>query len=72
MGGFIKKFFYKLVLALIIIAIAGLVYLIIPKYQIQAVRLEDGAVAVIRINTITGQVNTSYRSVTKRGIEFNW
>ncbi|MBA7513370.1 hypothetical protein ES705_05385 [subsurface metagenome] len=62
MGAFIKKVFYALVLGLAIIAIAGLIYLIIPKYQIQAVRLEDDTVTVIKVNTITGQVSTSQKS----------
>lgn len=59
MGAFIKKVFYTLVTGLAIIAIAGLVYLIIPKYQIHSVWVNiagDDYIVVTNINTITGDV----------------
>ena len=51
-----------LLTGLIIVVICGLVYMIIPKYQIHSVRVDDDTVVTTRINTITGQVNTKYGS----------
>jgi len=64
MKTYIKKVSKVLLFGLIIIAILGLIYLAMPKYQIQSVRVDDNTVVVTRINTITGQVqvSTSYKS----------
>jgi len=51
-----------LLIGLIVVVICGLVYMIVPKYQIHSVRVDGDTVVVTRINTITGQVNTSYKS----------
>ena len=51
-----------LLIGLIVIVVCGLIYVAIPKYQIQSVRVDGNTIAITRINTITGQVNTSYES----------
>jgi len=51
-----------LLIGLIVVVMCGLVYLVVPKYQIQSVRVDENTVVVTRINTITGRVNTSYGS----------
>ena len=61
---YIKKVSKTLLFGLIIIAILGLIYLAIPKYQIHSVRVDDDTVVVTRINTITGKITTSYKSGT--------
>ena len=62
MKTYVKKVSKTLLFGLIIIAILGLIYLAIPKYQLHSVRIDDDTVVVTRINTITGQVDTSYGS----------
>lgn len=53
----IKKISKTLLFGLIILLILIVIYLVIPKYQIQSVRVDENTVVVTRINTITGQVN---------------
>ena len=62
MKTYIRKVGKTLLFGLVILAIAGLIYLIVPKYQIQSVRVDEDTVVVTRINTITGQIDTSYKS----------
>ena len=47
-----------LLIGLIIVVVCGLIYVAIPKYQIQSVRVDDNTVVVTRINTITGEITT--------------
>ena len=65
MKNYIKKVSKTLLFGLIILAIAGLIYLAIPKYQIHSVRVDDDTVVVTRINTITGEISTRYESSLK-------
>ena len=65
MDGYVKKVGKTLLMGLIIAVIALVVYMVYPKYQIQSVRVDDNTVVVTRINTITGQVSTSYKSRNK-------
>ena len=65
MKAYINKVGKTLLLGLIILVVAGIIYLIVPKYQIQSVRVDDDTVVVTRINTITGRVDTSYKSPDK-------
>ena len=57
-----RKVGKTLLFGLVILAIAVVVYMVVPKYQIQSVRVDEDTVVVTRINTITGEVNTSYKS----------
>ena len=60
MKAYANKVGKTLLLGLIILVVAGIIYLIVPKYQIQSVRVSDDTVVVTKVNTITGAVNTSY------------
>ncbi|GAI85644.1 unnamed protein product [marine sediment metagenome] len=62
MKTYIKKVSKILLFGLIIIAILVLIYLALPKYQIHSVRVDDDTVVITKINTITGQVGTIYKS----------
>jgi len=57
-----RKVGKTLLFGLVILAIAVVIYMVVPKYQIQSVRVDDDTVVVTRINTITGEVNTSNES----------
>ena len=62
---YMRKVGKTLLFGLAILAIAVVVYLVVPKYQIQSVRVDDDTVVVTRINTITGEITTSYKSPDK-------
>lgn len=62
MKTYMKKIGKTLLFGIFILVIAGLVYMIVPKYQIHSVRVDDDTVVVTRINTITGEMSTSYNS----------
>ena len=62
MKAYANKVGKTLLFGLIILVVAGIIYLVVPKYQIQSVRVDDNTVVVTRINTITGQIDTSYKS----------
>ena len=49
-----------LLIGLIIIVLAGAIFLVIPKYQVEMVRLDDETVMVTKINTLTGKTKTYY------------
>ncbi len=54
-----------LLIGLIVIVVCGLIYVAIPKYQIQSVRVDDNKVIITRINTITGQIYTEIERIPK-------
>jgi len=56
MKAYINKVGKTLLLGLIILVVAGIIYLVVPKYQIQSVRVDDDTVVVVRINTLTGEI----------------
>jgi len=62
MKTYMRKVGKTLLFGLVILAIAVVIYMVVPKYQIQSVRVDDDTVVVTRINTITGEVNTSNES----------
>ena len=68
MKAYANKVGKTLLFGLIILVVAGLIYLVVPKYQIQSVRVDDDTVVVVRINTITGETtsNIEYGSIIKR------
>ena len=57
MKTYMNKVGKTLLIGLIILVVAGIIYVIVPKYQIQSVRVSDDTVVVTRINTITGKVD---------------
>ena len=61
MKNFIKKVSKSLLFILIIIAILGLIYLAIPKYQIHSVRVDDDYVLTTKINTLTGEISYEHK-----------
>ena len=57
MRTYMRKVGKTLLFGLVILAIAGMIYMVVPKYQIQSVRVDDDYVVVTKVNIITGQVN---------------
>jgi len=57
----VKNFKDFLLIGLIIVAITGFMYLIMPKYQVHTVKLDEDYVAITKINTITGEVSTNFK-----------
>ena len=53
MKTYIRKVGKALLFGLTILVIGLLIYLIVPKYQIHSVRIDDDYVVVTKINTIT-------------------
>ncbi len=60
-----------LLIGLIILAIAGLIYVlpgaiysIIPKYQIYSIKVDENYVLITRLNTLTGEVAIRYQKYT--------
>ena len=60
MQSYMRKVKQTLLLGLVIIVVCLLIYLVVPKYQIHSVRVDDDTVVVTRINTITGEISTEY------------
>ena len=61
-----NKILNILLIGLFIIAAVGLIYLAIPKYQVNTVRINDNQILITKINTLTGQT-----SLETRNIKFN-
>jgi len=61
MKTYIRKVGKTLLFGLVILAIAGMVYLVIPKYQIQSVKVDDDYVLTTKINTLTGEISYEYK-----------
>jgi len=59
-----RKVGKTLLFGLVILAVAAVVYLVVPKYQIQSVRVDDDTVVVTRVNTITGEIDISSQRVS--------
>ena len=68
MKTYMRKVGKTLLFGLVILLIFTVIYLVVPKYQIHSVRVDDDTVVVTRINTITGQTDTKceYGSILKR------
>jgi len=62
MKTYVKKVSHTILIGLIILLIITVIYLVIPKYQIQSVRVDDDTVLITKINTLTGQTDTIYKS----------
>ena len=63
MKTYMRKVGKTLLFGLVILVVAGIIYLVVPKYQIQSVRVDEDTVVVTRINTITGEVNTEFKTI---------
>ena len=71
MKAYMRKVGKTLLFGLVILAIAAVVYMVVPKYQIHSVRVDDDTVVVTRINTITGEVTINPKRVSGSGSVFN-
>ena len=60
-----NKILNILLIGLIIIVLAGAIFLVIPKYQVEMVRLDNDTVMITKINTLTGKTETCYRGGKK-------
>ena len=58
-----NKILNILLIGLSIIVIVGLIYLAIPKYQVNTVRINDNQILITKINTLTGQTSLETRSI---------
>ena len=64
MKNYAKKVGKTLLFGLVILAIAAVVYMVVPKYQIQSVRVDEDYVVIAKVNTITGEVDIDYERYT--------
>jgi cell division protein FtsL len=58
-----NKILNILLVGLFIIVVVGLIYLAIPKYQVNTVRINDNQILITKINTLTGQTSLETRSI---------
>ena len=58
-----NKILNILLIGLSIIVIVGLIFLAIPKYQVNTVRINDNQILITKINTLTGQTSLETRSI---------
>jgi len=58
-----NKILNILLIGLIIIVVVGLIYLAIPKYQVNTVRINDNQILITKINTLTGQTSLETRNI---------
>jgi len=67
MENYVKKVKRTFLYGLILLAILGIIYLAMPKYQIHSVKVDDNTVVVTKLNTLTGKLVTTVEySVIKR------
>ncbi len=55
MKTYMRKVGKTLLFGLVILAIAVVVYMVVPKYQIHTIRLDDNFMRITKINTLTGE-----------------
>ena len=58
-----NKILNILLIGLSIIVTVGLIYLAIPKYQVNTVRINDNQILITKINTLTGQTSLETRNI---------
>ena len=58
-----NKILNILLIGLFIIVIIALIYLAIPKYQVNTVRINDNQILITKINTLTGQTSLETRNI---------
>jgi len=61
-----NKILNILLIGLFIIAAVGLIYLAIPKYQVNTVRINDNQILITKINTLTGQTSLETRNIKSK------
>ena len=71
MKTYMRKVGKTLLFGLVILAIAGIIYMVVPKYQIESVRVDDDTVVVTKVNTITGEVSINPKRVSGSGSVFS-
>ncbi len=54
----LSRFLNFVLYGLAILAIAGFIYLIVPKYQIHTIRLDDNFMRITKVNTLTGETDS--------------
>ena len=59
-----RKVGKTLLFGLVILAVAAVIYMVVPKYQIQSVRVDDDYVVITKVNTLTGKVDINYERYT--------
>jgi len=64
MKTYIRKVGKTLLFGLVILAIAVVVYMVVPKYQIQSVRVDEDYVLITKVNTLTGKIDINYKRYT--------
>jgi len=69
MRAYMRKVGKTLLFGLVILAIAGIIYMVVPKYQIQSVRVDDDTVVVTRLNTITGEITINSQTLIKSSFD---
>jgi len=63
MENYVKKVKRTFLYGLILLAILGIIYLAMPKYQIHSVKLNDGSIMINKVNVITGKITTNYENL---------
>jgi len=63
MKAYMRKVGKTLLFGLAILVIGLLIYLVVPKYQIHSVRVDDDYVVITKINTITGDITVISKKV---------
>jgi cell division protein FtsL len=58
-----NKILNILLIGLFIIVIVALIYLAIPKYQVNTVRINDNQILITKINTLTGQTSLETKNI---------
>ena len=58
-----NKILNILLIELFIIVIVALIYLAIPKYQVNTVRINDNQILITKINTLTGQTSLETKNI---------
>lgn len=64
MKTYVKKVSKTLLISLAILLILSAIYLVIPKYQIHSVRVDEDYVLVTKINTLTGEISNKLERYT--------
>ena len=64
MRAYMRKVGKTLLFGLVILAVAAVVWLVVPKYQIHSVRVDENYVVITKVNTITGDITANYERYT--------
>lgn len=65
MKTYMRKVGKILLFGLTILVIGLLIYLVVPKYQIHSIRVDDDYIVITKINTITGDITVTSKKVFK-------